>query len=154
MQTERMTEGLAVADYILPTNAAAGTVNTAKGIDTSKFGRVFFLIQVGVVASSGTLNCVLQSSASATFASGVHNMTNGAITQITTSNTMVTVETRPDAVINENAGDRYVRLQCITAVGTVYYGVVGFGGEAIEKPGGKNNILNTTILSQQLIVDA
>jgi hypothetical protein len=154
MQTERVTEGLAVADYILPTNASAGTVNSVKGIDTSKFGRIFFLIQVGVVASSGTLNVVLQSSASATFASGVHNMTNGAINQVTASNTMVTIETRPDAVINENAGDRYVRLQCITAVGTVYYGVVGFGAEAVEKPGGKNNILNTTILSQQLIVDA
>jgi hypothetical protein len=153
MQTEEMTEGLAVVDYILPTNAAAGTYNSAKGIDMSKFARAIFIIEVGAMAASGTLNAFVQSSASATFASGVHNMVNAAITQIvnTAPNCLVTVEVFANAVINENYSDRYIRLQTVVGTAAVYYGVVGLGGEAIEKPA-KNQNLNTTLLPQQLVV--
>ena len=153
MQTEELTQSLSLTDYITPSNAAAGTVNSP-GLDISKFGRVLYEIQIGAITGAGTLNATLQSCSLANFASGVHNMTGGAITQITNAspNCRVTLETRPDAVAQQNVNDRYVRLQVVVATNNVVYGATGWGGEAVQKPASNDNV-NTTVLPQQIVVN-
>jgi len=152
MQTEQLTQALCIQDYILPTNAAAATANSL-GVDMSKFGRVIFDISIGAITGAGTLDAKLQSCNLANFASNVHNMTGGSITQITNAspNCIVTVETRADAVAQLNAADKYVRLQCVVTTNNVIYGVVALAGEAVEKPASNQNA-NTTVIPQQLVV--
>jgi len=135
MINAQLTEELSLVDKVDPSNAAAGTTNSS-GIDMQKFNRCLFDIQIGAITGAGTLDAKLQSSASSTFASGVHNMTGGAITQVTNANpnNHVTVETSAEAVQTQNAGDRYVRLQCVVTTNNVIYGVTGFGGVAAQDP--------------------
>jgi hypothetical protein len=150
MYTEQLTQGLAQLDQIMPSNAAAGTTNSS-GIDMSKNRRALYVLELGAMTASSTVNAVLQSSASSTFASGVHNMTGGTV-NLNTGNTnqVITFETSDEAVTNQNVGDRYVRLQVIVGTAAANYSVVGIGGEAEHKPASKQN--NTTVVSQQLVV--
>jgi hypothetical protein len=150
MYTEQLTQQLAQVDQILPSNAAAGTTNSS-GIDMSKNRRCLYVLEVGAMTASSTLNAILQSSAVANFASGVHNMTGGTVNLANTNaSQVVTFETTEEAVQNQNAGDRYVRLQCVVGTAAVNYSVVGQGGEANHKPASNQN--NTTTVSQQLVV--
>ena len=151
MVTEQLTQGLAQVDQILPSNAAAGTVNSG-GIDMQKFRRAIYVVEVGAMTASATLDAKLQSCSQANFASGVHNMTAGAITQIanTGNNVVVTLETSDDAVNQQNPGDRYVRLQCVVSTAAVNFSAAGMGGEARQKPASAQN--NTTVVTQQLVI--
>jgi hypothetical protein len=150
MYTEQLTQQLAQLDQVLPSNAAAGTVSST-GIDMQKNRRALYVIEIGAMTASSTLNAILQSSASSTFASGVHNMTGGNV-NLTTANAsqVVTFETTEEAVQNQNPGDRYVRLQVVVGTAAANYSVVGMGGEANHKPASLQN--NTTTVSQQIVV--
>lgn len=151
MYTEQLTQALSPIDYILPSNAAAGTTNSS-GIDLQKFRRAIFLIEVGAMAASSTLDAKLQSCVLANFASGVHSMTGGAITQIanTSNNVIVSIETTDEAAEKQNPGDRYIRLQCVVTTAAVNYSAIGLGGEAQHKPA--SNQTNTTTVPQQVVV--
>ena len=150
MYTEQLTQALSAFDSILPSNAAAGTVNSG-GIDLQKFRRAIYWIEVGAMTASSTFNAQLQSCAQANFASGVHNFTNGAITQIanTTPNCIVSIETTDEALQNDFPGDRYVRLQCVIGTAAVNFSAIGLGGEANHKPASSQNP-NTVV--QQVVV--
>jgi hypothetical protein len=150
MYTEQLTQALAQVDQIMPSNAAAGTVNST-GIDMSKNRRALYVLELGAMTASSTVNAVLQSCSASSFASNVHNMTGGTV-NLTTSNAnqVVTFETTDEGVQNQNAGDRYVRLQVIVGTAAANYAVVGVGGEANHKPASLQN--NTTTVSQQLVV--
>jgi hypothetical protein len=150
MYTETLTQALGQLDQIQPSNTAASTVNSS-GIDLSKNRRVLYVLEVGAMGASSTVNAILQSSASSTFASGVHNLTGGTV-NLTTSNAnqVITFETTEEAVQNQNAGDKYVRLQVIVGTAASNIAVVGLGAEANHKPASNQN--NTTTVSQQLVV--
>jgi hypothetical protein len=151
MFTEPLSQELSDIDQIAPSNAGAGTVSSG-GIDMSKFSRAMYEIQIGAITGAGTLDAKLQSCVNANFNAGVHNLTGGAITQITNAapNTRVTLEVTEDAVQAQNNGDRYVRLQCVVTANNVIYGATGWGGGASQKPASAQD--NTTIVTQRIVV--
>ncbi len=153
MMNETLTEQLAVADVIVPASASANTY-VSLGVDMSKFKRVRYDVLVGAVTGAGTLDGNLQSCALSNFASGVHNITNSNLAQVTNAapNTVSTMEVRADQVEQQNHGDRYVRARIVTAVNTVLFGVIGHGGEAAQKPA-KNFGLNSTYVNQQVVTN-
>lgn len=157
MMTEQMSQGLALADKIDPADYAANTY-TSTGVDMGKGKRAMYEIQIGAITGAGTLDANLQSCALANFASGVHNITNSNITQITNAspNCRVTVEVRSDQVTQQNAGDIYVRLRVVTATNAVLFGATGWLGEGIQKPIANTTYganLNTTLCPQRLVVN-
>jgi len=139
---EQLTQGLSLIDVLNSQNLNNLSASSAVGVDMQKFRRVLFVIQAGSLGAAGTLDGRLQSSASSTFASGVHNITNSNLTQIEVSAEMVNVY---------NPGDRYVRLNLTGGGNSIVVAAVALGGEAVEKPA-KNNDLNTTFLSQRVVV--
>jgi hypothetical protein len=142
MYTEQLTQALAQVDQIFPSNAAAGTVNST-GIDMQKNQRALWIIEIGAMTASSTVNIVLQSAANSNFNANVHNMTtNTNIAQVVNTsggNLVVTVETSAEAVTNQNNGDRYARVQVVVGTAAVNYSVIGFGGEATHKPASAQN---------------
>jgi hypothetical protein len=148
---EQLTQGLSVADVLNQQSANNASVNSA-GIDMSKFHRAMYLIQAGSLGAAGTLDGRLQSCVQANFASGVHNIANSNLTQITTAttpgnNAVATVEVRDDQL---TAGDRYLRLQLTGGGNAITVGAVGLGGEAEAKPAKANDVTNT-YLSQRVV---
>src|SRR5215475_4311459 len=106
--TETGTQGIPPMDYILFTNAAAASYNSATPIDMSKFKRAMYVLSVGTITGAATLDARLQSST--TNFGTAHNISATNITQITAANTIVTIEVRADQITGANAGDRYLRL--------------------------------------------
>jgi hypothetical protein len=148
---EQLTQGLSVIDVLNSQSVTNASVNSVVGIDMQKFRRVMFVIQAASLGAAGTLDGRLQSSASSTFASGVHNITNSNLTQITVNNAIATIEVSQDLVSSYNAGDRYVRLNLTGGGNAITVAAVALGGEAQEKPANKSD-LNTTYLSQRVVV--
>ncbi len=134
MFTEQLSQALSCYDKIDPSNAAAGTA-TSTYIDMQKFRRCMYEIQIGAITGAGTLDAKLQTSANSNF-NVAHDMTLGAITQVTNANpnSRVTLETTHEAVQQQNPGDRYVRLSVTVTANNVLYGATGWGGEAPQKP--------------------
>ena len=135
MYNEQAVQGIADVDYILPTNAAAASYNSATPIDMSKFHRAMYNIVVGIVTSTGTLDARLQSCATSNFASNVHNLAGTNITQITANNTIAKIEVRADQVTQQFATDKFVRLNTTVATAAVNYAAVGQGVEPSQRPG-------------------
>jgi hypothetical protein len=123
---EQLSEGLSVpAAELDPVSQAAGAVTTG-GVDMSRFQRVMFLLMVGSVGASGTVDAKLQdSNDNSTFA----DLSPGvSITQVTASNKIVTVEIRADQC------RRYVRLSVTVGTNAVLIAAVPLAGEAVYKP--------------------
>jgi hypothetical protein len=143
--TEQLTQALSVCDVINTQSVNNTNVNSI-GIDLSKFHRALFVIQAGGVGNAGTIDGRLQSSANSNF-SGVTNIANSNLAQITTANALATIEVRADQVATT---DRYVRLQLTGGGNAVTVGAIGLGAEAGHKPGNAAD-LNTTYLSQRVV---
>jgi hypothetical protein len=153
---EQLTQGLSVIDVLNSQTITNASASSQVGVDMQKFRRVLFIIQAGALGAAGTLDGRLQSSASSTFASGVHNVTNSNLTQINVNttpynNAIATIEVSADLVNFYNQGDRYVRLNLTGGGNAITVAALALGGEAVEKPA-KNNDLNTTYLSQRVVV--
>jgi hypothetical protein len=141
MMMEQLTQALAQVDQIFPSNAAAGTYNSS-GIDMQKFHRAQWVIEIGAMTASSTVNITIQTAANANFNANVHNMTtNVNIAQVpnTTNNVVVTLETTADSVVQQNPGDRYARVSVVVGTAAVNFSVVGYGGEANHKPASLQN---------------
>lgn len=110
-----------LAEVVSAQSRTAGTVNST-AVDMSLYGSVSFLISVGTVGSSATLDAKLQySSDNSTFtdeASGAGNDT--AITQITAAGSAKL------HVVNPRA--RYYRVAVTTATAAVVYSVAAAAG--------------------------
>ncbi len=132
------------------TNSAAN-FNTAVGIDMSKFKRAFYVIQIGVMNTGTTLDARLQSSAFSSL-NTVVNITGTNIAQVaaaSNSNTIITIEVRADQVAQQNAGHRYVRLNCVLGTSEANIAVIGYGCDPIQHP--SDQYVNTTIATQQVV---
>jgi len=148
---EQLTQGLSVVDVLNSQSVNNANVNSTVGIDMQKFRRVLFIIQCASLGAAGTLDGRLQSSKVSNFASGVHNITNSNLSQVTANNALATIEVRADQIEQQNSGDRYVRLNLTGGGNAITVAAVALGGEAVEKPA-SNNDLNTTYLSQRVVV--
>ncbi len=134
MMQEQLSQALSLADvfnYATVTNVSMNTL----GIDMSRFKRALWLITGVGIGAAGTIDGRLQSALNSNF-NVLHNITGSNITQITANGVMATVEVRADQVTQQNTGDRYVRLQGTGGGNPVTFAMVGFGSEAVQKPGG------------------
>lgn len=144
--TEQMTEQIPILDY-LNTQAVNNTNVQSNGIDMSKCRRARWIVRFDS-AANGQANFQLQSSAQANF-NVAHNMTGTVSNNFNTNNQLATVEVRADQVVQQNAGDRYVRLYVATNA-NIQVSAVGEGYPAPQHPGSQSNI-NTTLLGQTLV---
>jgi hypothetical protein len=135
MYTEQLTQALGFCTEVDP-QVINNTGKTAGGIDMSKFKRALFVVNVGAVTGGGSLNFqmiedVQSSLATATNLAG----NNTSQTAFTTANKIVTFEARADQMTK-----RYLGLK-VTETGSqnVNVCIIGFGGEAILKPGSAQN---------------
>ena len=151
---ESANQKTALMDFVNQSNAAAGNYNSATPIDMSLFKQALYLLNVGVLSGTGTVDARLQSCKYSSFNTGVHNISGSNITQITNStgntNTWVKLTVRADQVSQLNAGDRYVRLNTTIGTASVNYQAVGIGMEAVQAPANQNE--NTTLILQNVTV--
>jgi len=140
MITEQLSQALSIAATELdPVSQGIATVTTG-GVDMSKFERVMFLIMVGAVGGAGTVDAKLQECTSAGGA-GAADIAGGAITQITTSNKIATLEIKASQL---SAGKSFVRLSLTVGGNAVLIAVVPLAGEARQKPGSAQDIAAVT----------
>jgi hypothetical protein len=134
---EQLTQGHAVLGKMDPVSQANGAaVQPITDIDLSKVRRVLFILQVGSVGGGGTVDLQIKE---AKTAGGAYQAltTNLAITQITASNKIATVELRDDQL---DAGYRYVQANLTIGTNAVLVAMVCLGGEAEFKPAKTQNI--------------
>lgn len=140
MYTEQMTQGVVIAGTpIHPQNAAVGTYQTGS-IDMQLFRRALFVLDVGALGASGTVDMKLQS---APDNSTWTDLAGGfAITQMTqgggNTNKISTIEVRAGqlpATLPNPA--RYVRAFITIGTTASQIACLPLGGEAAHKPGNK-----------------
>jgi hypothetical protein len=144
MYTEQMTQGLSVLGKIDPVSQGAGTTTPITDVDGSKFRRLMFVLQIGAVGAAGTVDAKLRESK--TSGGAYQDITGAAITQVTVSNKVVTIEVRPEQL---DAGYQFVQLSLTIGTNAVLVGGVCLGGEAVEKPGKAQDI---AAVGQRLVV--
>ncbi len=150
MFMETMAQQLAPIDVVNSLNTTAN-FNSAVGIDMSKFKRALYVLQLGVLNTAATLDARLQSGPNANF-NITHNITGTNIAQVlaaSNTNTIIMIEVRSDQIAQQNAGDRYLRLNCVVAGSSINIGVIGFGCEPIQRPA--SQYINTTIVPQEVV---
>jgi hypothetical protein len=135
MYTEQMTQALSVLGKLDPQSLAAGTDTSITNIDMSKFRRLMFIVEVGSVGAAGTVDFKLQESK--TSGGTYQDISGTAITQITATGKIATVEIRAEQL---DAGYQFVRHSLTIGGNAVLVGVVALGGEAVEKPGKAQDI--------------
>lgn len=113
---------------IHPTSATS--TQTTGCVDMSKYNRVIFIISVGTLGSSGTVNAKLQTG-NASDGSDAADFTGGAITQIDTAGSKI-------ATIEISAAEmgtkRYARVSMTTAVASSIVGVYPIATEGRFPP--------------------
>jgi hypothetical protein len=135
MFTEQLTQALGFCTEVDP-QVINNTSKTAGGIDMSKFKRALFVVNVGSVTGGGSLNLQLVEDTQSSLATATNLAGNNvSITGFTTANKLVTFEVRSDQMTK-----RYLGLKVTeTGVQNVNVCIIGFGGEAIAKPGSASN---------------
>lgn len=146
-----LTQQLAVLDSLQPVSNTTTTNGAA--IDMLYYNRLMYVLLIGVIASTGTVDFKLQSAAATGFGTP-HDMTGKAITQITQagsgSGKIAKVAcTSEDVGATTNQGDRYVRCVLVTATAASVIGYVALGGS-----GNYNPIKNEIAAVVQTIADA
>ena len=135
MFMEQLTQALGFCTEVDP-QVINNTNKLTGGIDMSKFKRALFVVNVGAVTGGGSLNFQLVEDTQASLATAT-NLAGNSVSQtgFTTANKIVTFEARADQMTK-----RYLGLK-VTETGSqnVNICIIGFGSEAIEKPGNANN---------------
>ena len=144
MYTEQMTQANAIVAKLDPVSQGTGTTTPMTDIDGSKYRRLLFILQIGSVGAAGTVDAKLRESKTA--GGAYQDVAGAAITQVTTSNKIVTIEIRPEQL---DPGYQYVQLSLTIGANAVLVGGVCLGGEAVEKPARANDIAAVT---QRLVV--
>jgi hypothetical protein len=144
---EQLTQALTILGKLDPVSQSAATV-TITDLDIKLVRRLMFLIQVGSVGGAGTVDAKLR--ASKTSGGTYTDVTSSSITQVTTSNKVVTIEVRDDQLENiVGAGYRYVQLSLTVGTNAVLISAIALGAEAEYKPAKANDI---AAVAQRLIV--
>jgi hypothetical protein len=135
MYTEQLTQEIGIAAPVNP-QTINNTNKTTGSVDLSLFKRAFFIAEVGAVTGGGSLNFQLVEDTQASLATAT-NLAGNNVSQnaFTTSNKQITFEVRADQITK-----RYVGLKVTeTGAQNVVLALVGFGMDAIHKPGNANN---------------
>ena len=135
MYMEQITQALGFATEVDP-QVINNTNKTTGSIDMSQFHRAFFVINVGAVTGGGSLNFQLVEDTNANLSTATNLAGNNTSqTGFTTANKLVTFEARADQMTK-----RYLGLK-VTETGSqnVNVCIIGFGAEAIHKPGNAQN---------------
>lgn len=127
MYTERLSEALAVVSCIDPDAYTAAAYN-GDVIDMSKYSRVLFIVQVGTLGSSATVDWLLKGD-TASGGSYTTTITGKSITQLTQAGTdddkQVVIEVTAEEVAAQ--GFRYIRETLTVATATSDAGSVAIG---------------------------
>lgn len=130
---------VAVVGVIDPDANTAATYLTA-AIDMQDWRRVLFIVQVGDIATNGTVDFTV--TASATSGGSYALVTGKSITQLTEagtdSNKQVLLEVRADEVLT--AGKRYIKGQLVTGTAAADSGVIAIGEPAHYGPANDNDL--------------
>ena len=135
MFTEQLTQALGFCTEVDP-QVINNTSKTTGSVDMSKFKRALFVVNVGAVTGGGALTMQLVEDTQSSLATATNLAGNNASqTGFTTANKLVTFEARADQMTK-----RYLGLK-VTETGSqnVNVCVIGFGAEAIHKPGSAQN---------------
>lgn len=127
MFTQQLKEALSIQNSIQGSNIQGTQVTTP--INMQKFHRAMFVVSVGVVGASGTVDAWLEESDYAN-ASGASNLaTTVKITQIATSNQIASLEIRANQMSKQ-----YLRCKTVTGVANSIVSVLGLGAEGHYNP--------------------
>ncbi len=143
MWNEQLTQALTILGHLPSQNLAAGTDNSITNLDLSKVRRLMFVLSIGSVGASGTVDFKLQ--ASKTSGGTYSDISGSSITQVTAGNKVVTVEVRDDeltALVGQ--GYQYVRHNLVIGTNAVQVAVIALGGEAEYKPAKSQDIAAVT----------
>lgn len=133
-----MTESLAVLDNLPPASQAAGVVN-GNAIDMSVFNRLLFLLDVGVISATGTVDFKIQVSLTPGFASPI-NLAGKAISQMTqaggSGNQLCKVGMTAEDLQNATGvqAARYARYVLTVGAAPAIVSVVAMGAAGRQKP--------------------
>lgn len=151
--TETATQRLGIMD-VLNSQTLTNASVTSLGIDMSKVKRALFIVSLAsTVAGTGTLDGRLQGSNNSNF-TGNTNISGTNLTQMTTNNTIETVEIRSDQLVQAtpaaqiaSAPYRYVRLQLTDAVNAATLSMIGLGLDAEQNPASQYNLSTTFVVA-------
>ncbi len=147
------TQDIPLLDQVVASNAAVASYNSTAPIDLSQVKRALYILQIGVMNTSATLDGRLQSCKFVSFNTAVHNIGGTNLTQIINSatnlNILASIEVRADQVTGANAGDRYVRLNTTVGTSQVNYGAIGLGYAGEQRPESQYN--SATTIQQQIV---
>jgi hypothetical protein len=132
---EQLTQALGFTTEVDPQILNASN-KTAGGIDMSMFHRALFVINVGAVTGGGALTFQLIEDVNANLSTATNLAGNNTSQSgFNTANKIVTFEARADQMTK-----RYLGLKVTeTGAQNVNVCVIGFGAEAIHKPGNAQN---------------
>jgi hypothetical protein len=135
MYMEQLTQALGFATEVDP-QVINNTNKTTGSIDMSQFHRALFVINVGAVTAGGALTFQLIEDVNANLSTATNLAGNNTSQSgFNTANKLVTFEARADQMTK-----RYLGLKVTeTGVQNVNVCVIGFGAEAIHKPGNAQN---------------
>jgi len=132
--TQRLSENVAVVATIDPDAYSAAAYNS-DAVDMANMDRVMFIVQVGTMASTSTVDFKLQGDTASGFSSPV-DLTGKAITQLTEagadSDKQAIVEVTGDEVLAQ--GLRYVRGVMTVATAASDAGVIALGQSLRYQP--------------------
>ena len=131
-----MTEDLAVAGEIHPVSQGVGSVSTA-AINMGLFGAVVFEVEVGAVGAAGTVDFLVQ--ASATSGGTYADVSGTAITQITVSNTKALIEVRAARLTDLGVGP-FIKGKVTIGGNAVLISLSALGSKGPYYPNSDNNL--------------
>jgi hypothetical protein len=138
--SEKLHQRVAVLGTVDPQSASAGTYDT-DGVDLRLFRRALFLLLVGAIGASATVDAKLQGSAdNSTFV----DITGKAITQLTKAGTddnkQVLLEISDAELADASSTYRYVRMRVTTATAASLIAVAALGGDPRYYPASDNDL--------------
>jgi hypothetical protein len=147
MYSEQITQRIGLPAPIHPQSISGQTVATG-GVDMSVFHRALFVLDLGAVTASPSVNATLQEANQSNFADA-SNLAGNNVSQtgITAASKQVTFEARADQMTK-----RYLRLQVTETAGggnSVLVCVTAWGDEAGHKPGSLQN--GNQMLTQNVV---
>lgn len=139
---------LSLVDALEPVSNTTTTNGLA--VNMLYFNRIMYVLQIGVIQATGTVDFKLQSAAASGFGTP-HNMTGKAITQITASGGICKVgATSEDVGATVNQGDQFIRCVLVTGTAASLVSYVALAGAGNWKP---ENIHNQIAAVVQEIQD-
>ena len=142
---ESLSEGLAVLGQLAPVSHT--TTKTIGPFSTAGFHKVLFILNVGVIGSSGTIDFKVQ--ASETSGGTYSDVTGSAITQITSGATnLVLVEVRAETLggATSHAGGPFIKGVQVNAVAASLCSCVALGVYSYYPSSDKNAVTPTQVI--------